>query len=83
MIESSSVLAIIPARGGSKRIARKNLRTLAGRPLLQWTIDAAQRSAYIDRLILSSEDREIQDTARSLGCSRRRRCARPSTSTPA
>jgi N-acylneuraminate cytidylyltransferase len=68
MIVTNSVLAIIPARGGSRRVSRKNLRALGGAPLLHWTIAAAKQSRYIDRLILSSEDAEIQEAARLLGC---------------
>ncbi len=52
-----SFLAITPARGGSKGVPRKNIRMLAGRPLLAWTVAEAKKSRYIDRLILSSEDR--------------------------
>ncbi len=68
MINGKSVLAIIPARGGSKGVPRKNLRPLAGKPLIAWTIAAAQKSAYIDRLILSSEDAEIIAVAKAWGC---------------
>jgi N-acylneuraminate cytidylyltransferase len=68
MIGAESVLAIIPARGGSKRLPRKNLREFAGRPLIAWTIEAGKRSRYLDRIMLSSEDEEIMRVARSLGC---------------
>ncbi len=68
MIGAETVLAIIPARGGSKRLPRKNLRELAGKPLIAWTIEAAQRSRYLDRIMLSSEDEEIMGVARGLGC---------------
>lgn len=68
MIQSDSVLAIVPARGGSKGASRKNLRPLGGRPLVAWTIAAARSSKYIDRLILSSEDAEIIQTAKDWGC---------------
>lgn len=68
MINGKSVLAIIPARGGSKGVPRKNIREVAGKPLLVWTIAAAKNSAYIDRLILSSDDPEIIDVAKSWGC---------------
>ena len=68
MIDGNSVLAIIPARGGSKGIPRKNIRQLAGRPLIGWTIAEAKRSRYIDRFILSSEDSEIIQVAQDLGC---------------
>jgi CMP-N,N'-diacetyllegionaminic acid synthase len=68
MIDGKRVLAIIPARGGSKGVARKNIRTVAGKPLIAWTIAVAQKSKYIDRLILSSEDAEIIQVAKDLGC---------------
>ncbi|MFJ8457767.1 cytidylyltransferase domain-containing protein [Lysinibacillus xylanilyticus] len=62
------VLAIIPARGGSKGVPRKNIRELAGKPLIAWTIDEAKKSKYITRLILSSEDSEIIEVAKQYGC---------------
>ncbi|KQY84865.1 cytidylyltransferase domain-containing protein [Brevundimonas sp. Root1423] len=68
MIGGRSVLAVITARGGSKGLPRKNLAPFRGAPLIAWTIRAAQGAPGIDRLILSSDDPEIIDTARSLGC---------------
>ena len=68
MIKGKSVLAIIPARGGSKGIPRKNIKILAGKPLIAWTIEEAKNSKYIDRLILSSEDEEIVQVAKEWGC---------------
>lgn len=68
MIAGKTVLAIIPARGGSKGVPRKNIRLLAGKPLIAWTINEAKKSKYIDRLILSSEDEEIIKLAREYGC---------------
>ena len=68
MINGKSVLAVIPARGGSKGVARKNIRMLAGKPLIAWTIEAAMESIYIDRLVLSSEDAEIIRVAQEWGC---------------
>ncbi len=62
-------MAVIAARGGSKGIIRKNLKPLAGRPLLSWTIEAARRSAFLDSVILSSEDSEINELGSKLGCS--------------
>lgn len=62
------ILAIIPARGGSKGVPRKNVRDLAGKPLIAWTIEEAKKSRYIDRLILSSEDDEIIKVATQYGC---------------
>lgn len=53
------ILAIIPARGGSKGVPRKNIRALAGKPLVAWTIEAALGAANIDRVMVSTEDDEI------------------------
>lgn len=68
MIKRKTILAVIPARGGSKGLPRKNLRMLAGKPLIAWTIEEAKKSKYIDRLILSSEDKEIIEVARDWKC---------------
>lgn len=68
MIQGKTVTAIIPARGQSKGLPGKNIRPLGGKPLIHWTIDAAQQSEYIDRTILSSEDPEIIATAKNAGC---------------
>ncbi len=67
MINGKKVLAIIPARGGSKGLPRKNILELLGRPLLGWPIQAARKSKYIDRVIVSTEDRAIADIALSQG----------------
>jgi CMP-N,N'-diacetyllegionaminic acid synthase len=61
-------LGVITARGGSKGIPGKNLKPLAGKPLLAYTIDAAQRAGVFDRLILSTDDQSIATFARSQGC---------------
>lgn len=53
------IIAIIPARGGSKGVAKKNIRLLAGRPLIHYTINAAQHSKYITNIIVSTDDEEI------------------------
>ena len=68
MIKDLRVLAVITARGGSKGVVGKNVRPISGKPLIGWTIDAANKSKYIDRLILSSDDDEIMQCARELGC---------------
>lgn len=68
MIAGRSVLAVIAARGGSRGLPRKNVLPFRGRPLMGWTIAAAQASRRIDRLILSSDDPEIIALAESLGC---------------
>lgn len=67
MIQNNSVLAIILARGGSKRIKNKNIRLLNGKPLIYWTIDSAKHSKYIDRLIFSTDSKDISDVANTLG----------------
>ena len=58
-IDGNSVLAIVPARKNSKRIPNKNLKKLNGKPLIDWTIESAIRSLYIDTLVLSSDSPEI------------------------
>ena len=65
--EKLEVLGIIPARGGSKGIPRKNVRLLAGKPLIVWTIEAAQRAELLDRLAVSTDDAEIAAVARGAG----------------
>lgn len=62
-----TVLALIPARGGSKGIPRKNIKALAGKPLIGWTIDAAKQASCINRIVVSTEDEEIAGVARELG----------------
>lgn len=59
MIGNKTVLAIIPARGGSKGVLRKNIREVAGKPLIAWTIEEAKKSGYIDRTVVSTDDQEI------------------------
>lgn len=61
------VLGVIPARGGSKRLHRKNIRLLAGKPMLVWTIEAAQASETLTDFLVSSEDEEILEAARAAG----------------
>jgi CMP-N-acetylneuraminic acid synthetase len=61
-----NVLGVVPARGGSKGIPQKNLRTVAGRPLLAYTADAA-RASRLSRTIVSTDDPAIADVARGLG----------------
>lgn len=62
-----NVLAVIPARGGSKSIRRKNLREVAGKSLLAWSIEAARESARVTRTVVSTEDLEIGTEAHRLG----------------
>ena len=62
-------LAIIPARGGSKRIPRKNIKPFCGKPMIAWSIEAALQSACFDQVIVSTDDAEIADGARQWGAS--------------
>jgi pseudaminic acid cytidylyltransferase len=64
---SARSIAVIPARGGSKRIPRKNIRAFHGRPMLAWPIDAAKACGLFGRIVVSTEDEEIAAIARSLG----------------
>lgn len=64
---SQEVLAVIPARGGSKGVPRKNIRHLAGQPLIAHTINAALQSRNVYRVIVSTDDPEIAEVARSFG----------------
>ena len=59
-------IALIPARGGSKGIKRKNIKLFNNMPLIYWTIKTALESNYIDRVVVSTEDDEIADISRSL-----------------
>ncbi|WP_338849049.1 pseudaminic acid cytidylyltransferase [Massilia sp. W12] len=60
-------IAIIPARGGSKRIPRKNLKEFCGKPIIAYSIDAARASGLFDHVIVSTDDEEIAALARALG----------------
>jgi CMP-N-acetylneuraminic acid synthetase len=61
------ILGLIPARGGSKGVPRKNIKLLNGKPLIQYTIDAAKKSKYLSRIIVSTDDLEIAEISRKLG----------------
>jgi CMP-N-acetylneuraminic acid synthetase len=61
------IIAIIPARGGSKGIPRKNIKLLGGKPLIAYSIEAAVKSRYIDRVIVSTEDEEIAEISKKYG----------------
>jgi CMP-N-acetylneuraminic acid synthetase len=67
MYKNKSFLAIIPARGGSKRLPRKNILNLAGKPLIAWSIEAGLNSGYIDKVIVTSDDDEILEISRKFG----------------
>lgn len=66
-MKNKKIVAIIPARGGSKGVPRKNIKILAGKPLIAWTIDEAKKSAYLDRVFVSTEDEEIAEISKKCG----------------
>lgn len=61
------ILAFIPARSGSKRIPKKNIKPLAGKPLIAYTIEAAKKSKYINRIVVSTDSEEIASVAKQYG----------------
>jgi len=61
------IVTIIPARGGSKGVPRKNIKLLNGKPLIAYTIEASLKSGVIDRVIVSTEDKEIAEVAKQYG----------------
>ncbi|RYF04950.1 MAG: pseudaminic acid cytidylyltransferase, partial [Oxalobacteraceae bacterium] len=61
------ILAVIPARGGSKRIPRKNVKPFCGQPMIAWSIAAARDSGCFDRIIVSTDDDEIAEIAEAHG----------------
>ncbi|MCL6589522.1 MAG: acylneuraminate cytidylyltransferase family protein [Firmicutes bacterium] len=67
MEKDKTILGIIPARGGSKGLPRKNLRDLAGKPLIAWTIETALKSGCFDRLIVNTDDPEIASVGAQYG----------------
>lgn len=67
MINDQAVLAVIPARSGSKRCPGKNLKQFRGKQLIAWSIEAGKSSKYIDRLVVSTEDAAIKWCAQSYG----------------
>jgi N-acylneuraminate cytidylyltransferase len=60
-------IAIIPARGGSKRIPRKNIKDFCGKPMIAWSIEAAKNSKLFDHIIVSTDDAEISEVAKAWG----------------
>jgi CMP-N-acetylneuraminic acid synthetase len=62
-----SIVAIIPARGGSKGLPKKNIKTLLNKPLIAHTIDVANKCTYIDRVIVSTDDEEIAEISKAYG----------------
>jgi CMP-N-acetylneuraminic acid synthetase len=61
------IIGVIPARGGSKGIPRKNLKEICGKPLIAWTIEAARKSKLLDKFVVSTEDDEIRAVSEKYG----------------
>lgn len=66
-MKNRTFLAIIPARGGSKRLPRKNVLDLNGKPLIAWSIEAGVKSSYINKVLVSSDDSEILEISKQYG----------------
>jgi len=66
-VEKYKIVSFIPAKGKSKRIPRKNIKMLAGKPMIVWTIEASLESKYIDRTFVSTEDKEIKEISLEAG----------------
>lgn len=69
MINGKTILAIITARGGSKGLPGKNIKSLCGKPLITWSIEAGLASKYVDEVMVSTDSEEIADVARHAGAS--------------
>ncbi len=67
MYKNKTFLGIVPARGGSKRLPRKNMLDLCGKPLIAWSIEAGLNSKYIDKVVVSSDDDEILNISSNFG----------------
>lgn len=67
MYKNRTFLAIIPARGGSKRLPRKNILELDGKPLIAWSIEAGVKSKYMDKVVVTSDNEEILDISKLYG----------------
>lgn len=67
MNNNCKIAAIIPARGGSKGIPHKNIKVLNGKPLISYTINEAKKSKYLDRIIVSTEDKHIASISKAYG----------------
>jgi len=65
--KDKKILAIIPARGGSKGLPKKNIKPLLGKPLIGWTIEQAKESKYIDEIFVSTDSKEIADVSECFG----------------
>ena len=67
MYKGETILGLIPARGGSKGLPRKNIKLLLGKPLIAWTIEQALASKYLDKVVVSTDDEEIAKISKKYG----------------
>ena len=67
MYKSKNILGLIPARGGSKGLPGKNIKPLLGKPLIAWTIEQVLASKYLDRVVVSTDDKEIAEISKKYG----------------
>ena len=67
MYKEKNILGLSPARGGSKGLPRKNIKPLLGKPLIAWTIEQALASKYLDRVVVSTDDKEIAEISKKYG----------------
>ena len=67
MIDGRRVIGVVPARAGSQRLPGKNVRPMAGKPMIQWTFDAARASTVLDRIVVTSDDEVVLALARASG----------------
>ena len=67
MFKGYKILALICARGGSKGISNKNLKSISGKPLIAWTIDVAKQCKFIDKAVVSTDSKAIASTAKKYG----------------
>jgi len=67
MYKGKNILGLIPARGASKGLPRKNIKLLLGKPLITWTIEQALASKYLDRVVVSTDDKEIAEISKKYG----------------
>ena len=81
MIKNKKILAITLARGGSKRVKRKNIIEICGKPLIQYTIEEVRKSSFIDRYVVSSDDIEVLSLCKGLGVDHIKRSSQNSLDT--
>ena len=67
MYKDKKIVAIVPARGGSKGLSRKNIKVLNGKPLIGWTLEQAQKSKFFDEIFVSTDSEEIAEVSREFG----------------